>query len=611
MEETLILRKKRPVSVQDLRTWLTQRPPFVLLETTRPGPWDRENLFFQAPRAVLTYRPGDDLAQFWRGVEEALAKGFWLAGFWSYEFGYWQNPKLYPLRKVPEKVPLAWLGVFERPLCLPSPLGGELSLRPDFKALRLSLGFSEYAEALGRIKEYIASGDTYQVNFTFKYLFETKIPPEELYLFLRPKQKVAYAACLKTKEFSVLSFSPELFLRRKGPRLWTSPMKGTVRRGRTLAEDRSLARWLATDRKNQAENVMIVDLLRNDLGQVCLPGSVFVQELFKVERYETLQQMISTVEGTLPQDFSWAELWQALFPCGSVTGAPKLRTMQIIAELEKAPRGVYTGAVGYISPSGDFVFNVAIRTLVLDQRGQGEFGIGSGVVWDSDPEKEYEECRLKARFLLEEGRRFALVETMRFEPGQGFPLKDLHKQRLAASAAYFDYPFSERDLEALLGEVAFSLERPAKVRVLLSAEGELEVEAYALDAVEVPVKIGLLRRSVTEKEPFLYHKTTYRPWYEAPRKKAQEQGLFDVVLINAQGELTEGTITNIFLEIDGVLYTPPVEKGLLPGVLRTLLLERGRVKEAPLKVSDLKKAAKVYVGNAVRGLLPVRDWCWL
>ncbi len=611
MPESLLFRREKPVSPLDLKTLLGEKGPFVFLETTRPGSYDHHNLFFKDPKDILIYRPGDDLEAFGRKVEKALGQGFWLAGFWSYEFGYWQNPKLYPWRKHPEKVPLAWLGVFHKPLELAPPLGGKPSCAPEFGALRLSLSFDEYARALKRIKAYIAAGDTYQVNFTFKYLFETKSSAEELYLFLRTKQKVSYAACIKTEDFSVLSFSPELFLRRKGPRIWTSPMKGTVKRGRTLAEDKALAHWLATDRKNQAENVMIVDLLRNDLGQVCVPGSVFVTELFKVERYETLHQMISTVEGILPPHLRWSDLWQALFPCGSVTGAPKLRTMEIIAELEKGPRGVYTGAIGFWAPNGDFVFNVAIRTLVLDREGKGEFGIGSGVVWDSDPEKEYEECRLKARFLLDEGRSFCLVETMLFDPQRGFPLKSLHLRRLRQSAVYFGYPLDEEAIEGLLEEVASHLERPAKVRVLLSPEGGLEVQAYALKPLDGPVKIGLLPRIVTEEEPFLYHKTTYRPWYQGPRQKATDQGLFDVILVNAQGELTEGTISNIFLEIDGCLYTPPVEKGLLPGVLRASLIEAGKVKEARLTVLDLERASKVYVGNAVRGLVPVKDWRWL
>ncbi len=592
----------------DLASFLRQRreETFVFLESSRLGEEDRRSLFFSSPVKELTWSPGQGAKAFLAALEQALKEGFWLAGFFTYEAGYLFEPRLRRCFRWPEKTPLAWFGVFRAPEILPAgPVKRYLPPKVSFENLRLSLEKEEYLEAIKKIKDFIASGDTYQVNFTLKYHFSCSVDPVELYLALRPKQKVRYAALLKTPSFSVVSLSPELFLRREGRRLWTSPMKGTAPRGRFTAEDEALSSWLASDRKNQAENVMIVDLLRNDLGRVCLPGTVYVRELFKVERYETVFQMISTIEGRLAQEGLFP-LFEALFPCGSVTGAPKLRTMEIIADLEKEPRGVYTGALGYFSPSGDFVFNVPIRTVVLSGK-EGEFGLGSGVVWDSEPEKEWEECLLKARFLLDPYEPFALVETMRFEPEKGLPLLPYHLRRLFLSARYFDFSFEEDQVKRFLKEALKGLSVPAKVRLLLYEDGGLELETSPLPEVRSPVRLGLMKRSVEKHERFLFHKTTYRPWYEAPRRLAEKEGLFDVIFFNEDGELTEGTITNLFLEIEGRLFTPPLSAGLLPGVLRESLLERGKALEASLFLPDLQRATRVWVGNAVRGLVPVSE----
>ena len=602
----LLVREIKPPCL-DLPAFLEEHAQgtFVFLESSRWGEEDRQSLFFSNPVEEFVLKPGQDLAEYLGLLEEARRQGLWLAGFLTYEVGYLFEPRLKKLFRPPLKTPLAWFGAFEKPLRLPAAKVRRYHPPPlEFNALHLNTSAEEYVAAIKRIKELIAAGDTYQVNFTLKYHFRVSQGAKDLYLALRPKQKVRYAGLLQTPDFAVVSLSPELFIRRQGRTLWTSPMKGTAPRGRFVKEDEEIAAWLQNDPKNQAENVMIVDLLRNDLGRVCAPGSVYVRELFKVEKYETVLQMISTVEGELNATSLYAIL-RALFPCGSVTGAPKLRTMEIISSLEKEPRGVYTGALGYIAPQGDFVFNVPIRTLVLKGE-EGEFGLGSGIVWDSDPEGEYQECLLKARFLFDPYEPFALVETMRFSPEEGLPLLQDHLKRLSHSAAYFDFPFPEAEILSLLEDAQKALSDPAKIRLLLAEDGSLRLEAYALGPTPTPVKITLARREVSPKERFLFHKTTYRPWYLPFREQAQREGLFDVVFFNEDGELAEGTISNLFLEIGGQLFTPRLEAGLLPGVLRGKLLQEGLCQEASLYVDDLKRAQKIFVGNAVRGLLPAQ-----
>ncbi len=561
-----------------------------------------EGYLFRRPRKILTFE-GEEPEEFFREIEKAVKAGFYLAGFLTYEFGYHLEEKLKPYReRRPEAVPLAWFGVFEtpEPFKIKTSPGGTGVRLSD---LTLNLSPEAYQEAISRIKSYIASGDTYQVNYTLKYHFRFEGAPRELFFRLLRKQRVRYACLFETPNFSVLSLSPELFLQRKGSILRSSPMKGTAPRGRFPEEDREIARWLSEDRKNRAENIMIVDLIRNDLGRICEKGSVWVPELFKVERYRTVHQMISTVEGRLREGTAFHEIIKALFPCGSVTGAPKIRTMEIIAELEAEPRGVYTGALGFIKPNGDFVFNVAIRTVVL-KGNRGEFGIGSGIVWDSDPEEEYRECLLKARFLTEDPPEFALLETLRFEPGQGFIRLERHLARLKRSAAYFTLPFPENRLREGLQKLERKLSERTRVRLLLSEWGEVCLETGPLKDFSRPIRVGLKRRTFSPDSPFLFHKTTHRPWYEEARREAERLGVTEIVFFDEKGRLTEGTISNVFLEIDGRLYTPPLSLGLLPGILRETLLETGRCREKEIHLSDLWRG-RLYLGNSVRGLIPV------
>ncbi len=608
MPEKILFRKERKLPyLWDIKAYLESKREefFVFLETSRPTTEDKWNLFFGDPVQVFLFYPGEDVSLFFSRIEHALSQGFWLAGFFAYEFGYFLNPKFKKL--CPNKIdfPLVLLGVFKEPEILRAgPTVFYESPLPVFKNLKLNLDKKDYEDKIIRIKHYIASGDTYQVNFTFKYLFETEEAPFIIYLALRKKQKIPFGGLLKAPGLSVISLSPELFFRVSQGQIYAKPMKGTAPRGATLAEDQEIAKFLSSDPKNQAENIMIVDLLRNDLGQICHPGSIWVPQLFQVEKYDTVHQMTSTISGKL-KTTSLEKIFKALFPCGSVTGAPKIRTMEIIAELETAPRGVYTGAFGFISPKKEMTFNVAIRTIFL-REGKGEFGIGSGIVWDSDPEKEFEECLLKAKFLTEPPIEFSLVETMKFTPGEGIKLLPFHLERLARTSMYFDFPFDRVSCERFIFESLAGLTFPAKIRLLLFQDGALTLEIYEFKKIKGPVVAGLAQKDFNPPKQFIYHKTTYRPWFLPWQEHARKEGFFDVIFYDEHHRLLEGTISNIFLEIDGRLYTPPAKLGILAGVLRESLLCSRKAKECELTIYDLNRAKKIYLGNAVHGLLPVK-----
>jgi para-aminobenzoate synthetase/4-amino-4-deoxychorismate lyase len=474
--------------------------------------------------------------------------------------------------------------------------------------LRLSWSRDDYAKGFAAVQDYIAAGDVYQINLTMKYRFAYDGDPIALYAALRRKQRVAYGALIGAADFHVLSFSPELFFRRQGKRLSTRPMKGTAARGRTPSEDARVKTWLTVDEKQRAENLMIVDLLRNDLGRIAKIGTVEVTDLFTVETYRTVHQMTSGVTAELRGDMGLNDMLHALFPSGSVTGAPKVRAMEIIKELETEPRGVYTGAVGHIAPDGDALFNVGIRTIFLDGEG-GEMGIGSGLVSDSKVDAEFEECLLKGEFLTKADASFELIETIRWERETGFHLLERHLARLQSSATHFGYPFA-RDavLAALQGEAARLQGAVHMVRLLLAEDGRLTVTS---SEIELPARgtvwrFAIADARVDEKNPIFFHKTTARAFFEREMEKQKAlTGCDEVVFLNTRGELTEGTRTNLFIERDGRLYTPALTCGLLPGTLREELIDlpRAAASEAVLTLADLQHADRIYLGNSVRGLV--------
>ncbi len=586
--------------------------PYVLLDDSLT-PGGRSLLYAEPERVVFANTP-DEVEGALDQVSAGLARGLHAAGFFSYELGYCLEPKLRSLLPAARRMPLFWIGLFGAPRALDDALtrawldknGG--TERAKISALTLSWTREQYSAAFDKVEDYIAAGDVYQINLTLKYHFAFEGDPIGLYAALRRKQRVAYGALIGAPGFNILSLSPELFFRREGKHMSTRPMKGTAPRGRTPREDARLKTWLAMDEKQRAENLMIVDLLRNDLGRVSKIGSVEVTDLFTVETYRSVHQMTSGISAELRSDMGLKDMLRALFPCGSVTGAPKVRAMEIIRELEAAPRGVYTGAIGHITPSGDAQFNVAIRTVVLDAKG-GEMGIGSGIVADSKADSEFEECLLKAQFLTRPDAPFALIETIRYERGAGFHLLERHLARLQSSAAYFGYPFSrEAVLQALDREAALVEAPVAMLRLLLAEDGTITVTSTA---IELPTKTTVWRfvisdQRLDEKDLFFYHKTTRRQFYdrEMERQKALT-GCDEVVFLNKKGELTEGTRTNLFVELDGRLFTPALTCGLLPGTLREELLDlpRAAASEAVLTPQDLLGAERIYLGNSVRGLV--------
>ncbi|MDX2317232.1 MAG: aminodeoxychorismate synthase component I [Hyphomicrobiaceae bacterium] len=586
--------------------------PFVLLDDSLTP--DGHSLLFTELEQIVSVSEPAQVEAGLETVSAGIARGLYAAGYFSYELGYCLEPKLKTLLPSERRAPLFWIGLFKSPRTLSDEEtrawldehGG--TEQAAISNLRLSWSREDYAQAFDAVKEFIASGDVYQINLTQKFHFDFEGDPVALYAALRRKQRVAYGALIGTPELDVLSLSPELFFRREGQHMSTRPMKGTAPRGRTSREDARLKTWLAMDEKQRAENLMIVDLLRNDLGRVAKIGSVEVTDLFTVETYRSVHQMTSGITAELRSDMGLKEMLHALFPCGSVTGAPKVRAMEIIHGIEGGDRGIYTGAIGCIAPSGDAQFNVAIRTVVLDGA-TGEMGIGGGIVADSKEESEYEECLLKANFLTQVDAPFDLIETLRYEKERGFHLLERHLVRLQSSAQHFGYPFSrEAVIAALEAEVARTTSPISMVRLLLAEDGAITVTSTE---ITLPTKDTVWRfvisdERVDEKDPLFYHKTTRRQFYDDEMKRQKAlTGCDEVVFLNMRGELTEGTRTTLFVEQDGRLFSPALACGLLPGTLREELLDlpRATASEAVLTPRDLAGADRIYLGNSVRGLV--------
>lgn len=563
-------------------------------------------------RLVVAHGPGE-VAPALAEIERARARGLWAAGFLSYELGYLQEPRLAPLLPPQRDVPLLWMGLFRQAECLEA--AAVRRWLPPGEAgpvanVRASIDRAGYRVAFDRARSLIVSGDAYQINLTLKLTFDYHGDPRALYAALRRRQRVAHGAFIAAPDFHVLSLSPELFLSVRNGRATVRPMKGTSARGATLEADAAARDRLREDEKSRAENLMIVDLLRNDLSRLATPGSVRVTDLFSVETYRTLHQMTSGIEATLRQNTSFADLLMALFPCGSVTGAPKIRAMEIIRELEPLPRGVYCGAIGLLAPNGDAFFNVAIRTLLLRREGGGELGIGSGIVFNSDAEAEYDECLLKADFLTRPDPPLALIETLRWQEGGGYGLLQRHLDRLAGSAAWFALPYDDTTVRLALERAEGSFNgRPMRVRLLLDEDGATTVTAEPLPkpapgAGTAPLRWCFATRTVCSDDPFLYHKTTCRSLYDEELSRARAAGFDEALFRNERGELTEGAWNNLFVRRAGRLLTPPVSCGLLNGTLRQELLASGAVVEAVLRPEDLIDAEAILFGNSVRGLRP-------
>ncbi len=573
--------------------------PQVVLQDGDPERW----LFFGQPVEVLHAVALADVAPMLHRVEQAVAgRGLYAAGFLAYSAAPAFDPAM-PVQSA-GGLPLAWFGLFEPPevrQALPDVAAGAPP-GYDLGPWHAGVDYPTYAAAIARIKDHIARGDTYQVNYTFPMVASFAGDPWQLFLRLARSQAARHMAFVDTGPLAICSASPELFFHLHGGQLTSRPMKGTAPRGRTLAEDEAQAGWLRSSEKNRAENLMIVDMVRNDMGRIADFGSVHVPALFEVERYPTLLQMTSTVAATTPA--SLFAVLAALFPCASITGAPKISTMGIIAGLEVAPRGLYTGTIGYLAPGPHARFNIAIRTAVVDRtKGTATYGVGGGIVWDSAAADEYAECLLKARVLATPPPRFDLLETMRWDPPTGYALLDRHLHRLVTSAEYFGISVDLARIQQELAALAATLPpQPHRVRLLVDQQGHSRLEARTLEPprTPAPVRLGLSPVPVDPSYVFLYHKTTERSVYETARRSCP--GCDDVLLWNERGEITETAIANVAVRLDDELVTPPVDCGLLPGTLRAELLATGQLQERVVSLADLARCAGIYVLNSVRGL---------
>ena len=468
----------------------------------------------------------------------------------------------------------------------------------------LTLDAASHAAKVDQIRRWISEGDCYQVNLTFPVDFTAYGHPLALYARLRARQPVRYGAFVLTPEATILSFSPELFFERHGCRVVTRPMKGTAQRGATPEADARNRAALLASSKERAENVMIVDLLRNDLGRLAAPGGVNVEALCAIEAYPTLWQMVSTISADLP-DAPLRDIFRALFPCGSITGAPKIRAMARIAEMESGPRGLYTGALGWVAPGGDCRFNVAIRTLEIHAAGHARLGIGSGIVIDADPAREYAECLLKASFVTGFDPGFELIETLRLVEGV-YPLMVLHLQRIESSALALGFACDLSAISERLATVARECRDGAhRVRLTLAHDGRLSGQHAKMPADEQQWQIVVADEALDGDDYLLRHKTTARSRYDAALARlAAMPAVFDAIFCNTRGEVCEGARSTVYVERDVVLLTPPVSSGLLPGVMRRHLLESGRAVERVLNREDLRTAPAIYLSNALRGLFP-------
>lgn len=569
--------------------------PFVLLDDARVYGASPARLYHDPVETIVARTPADI-----PGVLDRLRgnRGY-VAGYLAYEAGLALEPRLGSLRAGGQ---LAWFGVFQgyREMApqevdglLPAPEGAWAGTPVPGIARRA------YDDAIARVTDYIAAGDIYQANLTFPCEVPFVGHPLSLYAGLRSRAGAGYGGVIWTGEEWLLSLSPEMFFALKNGKITSRPMKGTAVRS---ADDAAAIETLRTDPKQRAENLMIVDLLRNDLSRVAEPGSVDVPELFAVETYPTVHQMVSTVTARLHHGLGAVDVLKTIFPCGSITGAPKIRAMEVIAEVETAPRGVYTGSIGRIDSNGNAAFNVAIRTLrIKPGETRATLGLGSGIVADSRAGEEWDECLAKGRFVADP-RSFDLIETMRFDPEGGIHLLDRHVARIGDSARTFGIPFDRHAVRNELQAATFRISAPRRVRLMLSMSGRIAIEITPLPVTpEGAVDVTLAPLPVGADDFRLCHKTSDRAFYDSPRRAA---GAFETIFVDGDGFLTEGSFTNIFVKGDGALLTPPLFRGLLPGVLRAELLANGSAAEAELRPEDL--GSGFFIGNALRGLLPAR-----
>lgn len=530
---------------------------------------------FTNPIKIITAFNFDELKTAFAKIEE-LKNQYYIVGYLRYNAFSGQSSNF----------PLLYFEVFNSYNIYKTKNTKKLLLNPT-----PCVNFCEYSNAIKKIKEEIAKGNTYEVNYT--YDFDVPFDGDELDLFnfLLSKQKTPYNFYIKNQYDTVLSFSPELFFEMQNNHILTKPMKGTIHRGKDKKEDKNLIEFLKNDIKNRAENVMIVDLLRNDLGRIAKVGTVNVSKLFEIETHKTLHQMTSQIEADLKENTTFFDIFKAIFPCGSITGAPKISTMKVISDVEKGERNIYCGAIGMISPK-ETVFSVPIRILQkTNEQNNFKYRVGGAIVWDSDTQDEWEETLTKTKFLNDE---FQIIETVKIENGTILFEKE-HFERMQKTAEHFGFKFKTSEIAKT---------DSGMLRILLNRDGEIKTELKRITPAKTS-KIAISPIIQNSKNEFLYYKTTYRPWYYDSFQRIKNGEIYDEIFFNEKGELTEGARSNIVLQLNGNLYTPPVQCGLLNGVFRQELLKNNKCTEKILYKKDLEKAEKIFCVNSVRGMVEV------
>ena len=590
--------------------------PFVLLDDARAEGAVAARLY-RDPVEILRADSAAAIPELLDALERAGARGLHAAGYLAYEGGKGLAPAWRGAAPAGDvDVPFGWFALFERveridadavPALLPDPAASWIG------AVEPGIARADYEAAVAAVLGLIRAGDIYQANLTFRAAVPLLGNPLAVYARLRRTARAGYGGFIWTGDRAIASLSPELFFALRGREAIARPMKGTAARRADVDADARAATTLATDPKQRAENLMIVDLIRNDLSRVALPGSVAVPDLFRVESFPTIHQLVSDVTATLPEGKGAVDIFRAAFPCGSITGAPKVRAMEIIDELEDSPRGLYTGSIGFVEPGGDAAFNVAIRTLVIpglfpprtglkDQPIRATLGLGSGIVADSLPSEEWYECLAKGEFVGAARESFDLIETMHFDPIDGVQRLEGHLARMKASAAALGFTFDRHGARNVLQSATFRLRSAARVRMRLAPSGALAIEVSPLPRLaELPVPVAVRPAPMAADDFRLSHKTSLRAAYDEARGEA---GAVEVIFVDEPGFVTEGSWSNVFVEREGVLLTPPLSLGLLPGVLRAELIERGRAAESHLRVADLEGG--FFIGNSLRGLIPAR-----
>jgi len=572
-----------------------REPGFALIRTG--SAWR----LYEHPREVIAISDATAFTNSLRRIDEHVSAGGEAAGMLGYEAGYALEPLLRPLLSEKSGT-LLWFGLYENVSVFEGIYFPPYEQEDQVERLAVTIPRNQYREKLDEIRELIAAGEVYQINFTHPVRFHLTSNAWRLFVELCRRHPVPYAAFINTGDQQIVSLSPELFFRIENERITVKPMKGTAPRGLMLEDDDRRGRDLAVREKNRAENVMIVDLMRNDLSRICRTGTVKATRLFEVERFPSLWQMTSTIEGDLAEGSTLEDILRALFPSGSVTGAPKIRAMQHIARLESSERGVYTGAIGYFA-RGRAHFSVPIRTVVVHE-GEGIMGVGSGITYDSSPAEEWEECEWKAAFLTRSTSEFQLLETLIWD-GE-YRLLNEHLERMKSSAVYFGFEFDEHRVRDALQDFASRMgSKPQRVRVTSTREGKVQIEHREISG-NLFGRVRISSAKVSSRDHFLYHKTTNRGVYDRELSAAVNAGYDDALFFNERGELTEGAIHNVFIVKDGVWKTPPVECGLLPGTYRRRFLrEHPDARTEVLTLEDLMYADHIYLCNSVRGMKSV------